>query len=155
MKITAELRQSPDLPRFLTKLKSPDMQIAAARGLNEHTDEQRKQSIVRMVATTGVSQTHVSRMTRVIRAAPSASMAAMVQTQDSAIAVKYGASAWSGSQTGAPATAWRRAAFKGQELVLANELADPSRPNVPAAEKSAALDLEKRVVRYVLRTFGI
>jgi hypothetical protein len=38
--------------------------------------------------------------------------------------------------------------------VLANELAKPSRPNVPAAERFAALDLEKRVVRHVLRTLG-
>jgi hypothetical protein len=38
--------------------------------------------------------------------------------------------------------------------VLANELAKPSRPNVPASERFAALDLEKRVVRQVIRTLG-
>ncbi|PZP58802.1 MAG: hypothetical protein DI604_33095 [Delftia acidovorans] len=38
--------------------------------------------------------------------------------------------------------------------VLANELAKPSRPNVPAAEKFAQLDLEKRVTRHVLRALG-
>ena len=38
--------------------------------------------------------------------------------------------------------------------VLANELAKPSRPNVPAAEQFAQLDLEKRVTRHVLRALG-
>jgi hypothetical protein len=38
--------------------------------------------------------------------------------------------------------------------VLANELAKPTRPNVPAAERYAALDLEKRVLRHVVRVLG-
>jgi hypothetical protein len=38
--------------------------------------------------------------------------------------------------------------------VLANELAKPTRPNVPAAERFAQLDLEKRVTRHVLRSLG-
>lgn len=35
--------------------------------------------------------------------------------------------------------------------VLANELAKPSRPNVPAAQAFTAYDLEKRVIRHVIR----
>lgn len=38
--------------------------------------------------------------------------------------------------------------------VLANELAKPTRPNVPAAEAYAALDLERRVLRHVIRALG-
>lgn len=38
--------------------------------------------------------------------------------------------------------------------VLANELAKPSRPNVPAAEKYVAMDLERRVMRHVIRALG-
>lgn len=38
--------------------------------------------------------------------------------------------------------------------VLANELAKPSRPNVPAAERYAAMDLERRVMRHVVRALG-
>jgi len=39
--------------------------------------------------------------------------------------------------------------------VLANELAKPTRPNVPAAEAFMRYDLERRVVRHVVRTVGI
>jgi len=39
--------------------------------------------------------------------------------------------------------------------VLANELAKPSRPNVPAAERYAAMDLERRVMRHVVRALGV
>ena len=35
--------------------------------------------------------------------------------------------------------------------VLPNELAKPERPNVPAAERFAQLDLEQRVTRHILR----
>jgi hypothetical protein len=38
--------------------------------------------------------------------------------------------------------------------VLANELAKPSRPNVAAAERYAAIDLERRVLRHVIRQLG-
>ena len=82
------------------------------------------------------------------------------------------------SMAGAEATAWgRRQTFKhafvakGQVLVrtgpardaplkrlsaavLANELAKPTRPNVKGAERYAALDLEKRVTRHILRALG-
>jgi hypothetical protein len=38
--------------------------------------------------------------------------------------------------------------------VLANELAKPTRPNVPAAERYAAVDLEQRVLRQIIRVIG-
>jgi len=178
VKITAELHQSSDLVRFLTKLDSPEMAKAGARGLNEHTHEQRRQSIVRMAATTGVPKGHISGVTRVVRAVPGPSMISMVQTEDAAIPLgKFGNPTWSRDDAGAQATAWNvRRTFPGSFLakghvmvrtskarfplkilsmaVLANELAKPSRPNVPAAEKFVALDLEKRVLRHVLRALG-
>lgn len=81
------------------------------------------------------------------------------------------------SMSGAEATGWNvRRQFKGAFMaggqvvvrkgkgrfplkrlsmaVLANELAKPSRPNVPAAERYAALDLQQRVLRHVLRAIG-
>jgi hypothetical protein len=39
--------------------------------------------------------------------------------------------------------------------VLANELAKPTRPNVPAAQSFAAVDLQQRVMRHVIRAIGI
>lgn len=178
MRIAAELHQSSELIQFLMKLNSPEMRTAGARGLNEHAGEQRRQSVVRMATTTGVPKGHVSKVTRVIPAIPSASMVAMVQTQDSAISLaKFGHATWSKSDKGAVATAWNvRRTFpksflaRGQVMirttksrfplkilsmaVLANELAKPTRPNVPAAEKFVALDLEKRVLRHVIRALG-
>jgi hypothetical protein len=38
--------------------------------------------------------------------------------------------------------------------VLANEFAKPTRPNVPAAERYAAIDLEQRVLRQIIRVIG-
>ncbi len=78
------------------------------------------------------------------------------------------------SMRGAEATGWNvRRQFKGAFIakgqvvvrtskaryplkilsmaVLANELAKPTRPNVPAAKAFAAYDLEKRVIRHVIR----
>lgn len=178
MKVTAEFHQSSDLVRFLTKLDSPDLRTAGARGLNEHAQEQRRQSVVRMATTTGVPKGHVAGVTRVVRAKPGTSMMAMVQTEDAAIPLaKFGSPTWSREDRGAQATAWNvRRTFPGSFLakgqvfvrkskdrfplkilsmaVLANELAKPSRPNVPEAQKFVALDLEKRVLRHVLRALG-
>lgn len=82
------------------------------------------------------------------------------------------------SMPGVQATAWGRPhmfkrAFiaKGRVLVrsgperdaplwqlwgptLVSELANKNRPNVPGAERYAALDLEKRVTRHILRSLG-
>ncbi|KQW30763.1 hypothetical protein ASE36_00210 [Rhizobium sp. Root274] len=38
--------------------------------------------------------------------------------------------------------------------VLANELAKPTRPNTKAAEQFAAIDMQKRVMRHVIRALG-
>lgn len=82
------------------------------------------------------------------------------------------------SMKGAEATGWNvRRQFKGAFIangqvvvriskdsrrlktlsmaVLANELSKPTRPNVAAAERYAALDLEKRVIRHVIRALGV
>lgn len=81
------------------------------------------------------------------------------------------------SMKGAEATGWNvRRQFKGAFIangqvvvrkskdkndlktlsmaVLANELAKPTRPNVDASERYAAVDLERRVIRQVIRFLG-
>ncbi|MER9961649.1 phage tail protein [Mesorhizobium sp. M0045] len=194
MKITATFHQDAELIRFLQKLEGPEMQQAAARGLNEHAGEQARQSVVRIAATTGVPAGRVRSKTRVVKAAPGPSMTAEVVTADVAIPLaEYGNPVWVrdlnpmsdgkfggsvSSMRGAEATGWNvRRQFphsfiaNGQVVVrttkdrfplkvlsmavLANELAKPTRPNVPASERFAALDLEKRVVRQVIRTLGL
>lgn len=194
MKITAEVHHSSDLINFLKRLDSPLMRMAGARGLNEHADEQRRQSITRIVAFTGVPNGRVSGKTRVIKASAGASMEAKVRTSDVAISLaEYGNPVWVrdkspmvdgkfggsvSSMAGAQATGWNvRRVFKGSFIangqvvvrtskarkplkrlsmaVLANELAKPSRPNVPAAASFAAYDLEKRVTKHILVALGV
>lgn len=179
MKVTAEVHYGTELFAFLRKLDSPLMRQAGARGLSEHADEQRRQSVTRIAASTGVPKARVAGKTRVIRASASGHMTARVRTSDVAIPLgEYGVPRWDPSSRGAEATGWNvRRTFpgafvrNGQVLirtskeryplkllsmaVLANELAKPSRPNVPAAGKFAKLDLEKRVVRHVIRALGV
>lgn len=194
MKVTAQFHQDSELVRFLRRLDGPAMQIAAARGLNEHAGEQMRQSVVRIAAYTGVPSGRVRSKTKVVRAAAGPNMTAEVVTSDVAIPLaEYGNPVWIrdlnpmsdgrrggpvSSMRGAEATGWNvRRQFphsfvaNGQVVVrttkqrfplkvlsmavLANELAKPTRPNVPAAERFAALDLEKRVVRHVIRSLGV
>jgi len=193
VKVTAQFHQSAEIVRFLRKLDGPEMQGAAARGLNEHAEEQKRQSVVRIAAYTGVPAGRVRSKTRVQKASPGPSMSAEVITSDVAIPLaEYGNPVWVrdlnpmadgkpggsvSSMRGAEATGWNfRRQFKGAFIaggqvvvrttktryplkilsmaVLANELAKPTRPNVPQSERFAALDLEKRVTRHVMRILG-
>ncbi|RWC91662.1 MAG: hypothetical protein EOS72_03130 [Mesorhizobium sp.] len=194
MKLTATFHQDSEILRFLQRLEGPEMELAAARGLNEHAGEQMRQSVVRISTTTGVPAGRVRSKTKVVKAAPGQTMMAEVVTADVAIPLsEYGNPVWVrdlnpmsdgkrggpvSSMRGVEATGWNvRRQFphsflaNGQVVVrttksrfplkvlsmavLANELAKPSRPNVPAAERFAALDLEKRVVRNVIRALGL
>jgi len=191
--ITADFHYQKEFEVFVKKLSDPRMRAAARLGLNEHADEQRRTSVVRISAYTGVPKGRVSGATKVIKAGGGGTMQAIVRTNDSAISLaQYGNPVWVrdlnpmadgkrggsvSSMRGAEATGWNvRRQFKGAFMaggqvvvrtsesrfplkrlsmaVLANELAKPSRPNVPAAERYAAIDLEKRVLRHVLRMLG-
>lgn len=191
VKVDARITELGDIKTFLGKLTSPELRQAGARGLTEHAHEQRRQSIVRISAYTGVPSSRVRSKTKVRPATAGADMAAIVETADRAITLaEYGNPVWVrdlnpgwkggpvSSMRGAEATGWNiRRQFphsfvaNGQVVVrsgperdaplkilsmavLANELAKPSRPNVPAAEQFAQLDLEKRVTRHVLRALG-
>ncbi len=192
MKVTAQVHQAKGFETFLSSFGTV-MRPAAAMGLNEHAQEQRRQSVVRIAQYTGVPQGRVGSKTRVIKAGSGEVMEAKVRTSDVAIPLaEYGNPVWVrdlnpmadgkrggsvSSMKGAEATGWnvRRqfvGAFiaKGQVLVrkgngrgklkvlsmavLANELAKPTRPNTAAAEVYAALDLQKRVLRHVIRALG-
>ena len=178
LKVSAELVRPQQLATFLSKLDSPVIQQAAARGLSEHADEQRLQSITRIQAYTGVPKGRISGKTRTHRASPGPNMVAMVENKDQAISLgEYGKPVWMRSMAGAEATAWnRRQVFEGTFVakgevfkrkgagrlpleklygpVIPNELSKPSRPNVPAATRFAALDMEKRITRMVLVALG-
>lgn len=193
MKITATFDRSQAIGKFLSNL-GPAMQGPAAMGLNEHAEEQKRQSVQRIAAFTGVPAGRVRAKTKVIKASPGRTMMAQVETADVAIPLaEYGNPVWVrdlnpmadgvrggpvSSMRGAEATGWNvRRQFPGAFIangqvvvrrsrdraaplkvlsmaVLANELAKPSRPNVPAAERYLAMDLERRVLRHVIRSLA-
>lgn len=192
MKIQVEVHQRQDFSRFLNTLGA-ELRPAAAMGLNEHAAEQRRQSVERIVAYTGVPKSRVGTKTRLIKASATGSSEARIRTSDVAIPLaEYGNPMWVrdlkpmadgkrggsvSSMKGAEATGWNvRRQFPGAFIangqvvvrkgkgrgplkvlsmaVLANELAKPTRPNTRAAEQFAALDLQKRVLRHVIRALG-
>lgn len=194
MKVTVEFHHSTEFSRFVRSLQGPAMRQAGARGLNEHAEEQRRQSVTRIAATTGVPKGRIAGKTKVIKATPGLSMSASIRTEDVAIPLaEYGNPVWVrdlnpmadgrrggavSSMRGAKATGWNvRRQFPGAFIangqvvvrttksrfplkvlsmaVLANELADGfKRPNARAAYKFAEYDLEKRVLRHVMRALG-
>lgn len=192
-KITGDFVWYSTPKTFLAKLGSGEMRKAAAMGLNEHAAEQRRGSVARITASTGVPKSRVGSTTRLIKAGASGDMQAIIRTRDKAIGLhEYGNPVWMrdlnpfadgirggavSSMPGAEATGWNvrrifKHAFvaKGRVVVrvsktsrklktlsmavLANELAKPTRPNVPAADRYAAIDLERRVLRHVIRAIG-
>lgn len=191
-KITADFHYQKEFETFIKRLSDPSVMNAARLGLNEHAQEQRRTSVVRIAAYTGVPSGRVSSSTKVIKAGGGGMQAIVRTTAPSISLAEYGNPVWVrdlnpmsdgkwggpvSSMKGAEATGWNvRRQFKGAFVaggqvvvrtskastplkrlnmaVLANELAKPSRPNVPAAERYAAMDLEKRVLRHVLRMLG-
>lgn len=112
---------------FLGKIGGPEMQVAAARGLNEHTKEQRRQAVTTMTRMTGLPKGRVSGVTRTINAKPGPSMESKVRVADRAIGLhEYGSPSWVrdlspkggkgavSSMAGAEASGWnRRKVYKG------------------------------------------
>jgi hypothetical protein len=193
VKIISEFHQSQGFSAFIKRLSDPRIQQAAAIGLNDHAQEQRRLSVTNISSYTGVPKGRVSAKTKAIKASASGNMEAKVVTSDVAIPLaEYGNPVWVrdlnpmsdgifggsvSSMRGAEATGWNvRRQFPGAFIaggqvvvrttsarfplkrlsmaVLANELAKPTRPNVPAAERYAAIDLEQRVIRQIIRVLG-
>ena len=193
MKVTAEFRHQKEFEAFVRKLSDPIVMKAATMGLNDHAHEQRRQSVVRISAYTGVPRGRVADSTKVIRASGIGTQAIVRTSGPSISLAEYGNPVWVrdlnpmadgkrggsvSSMKGAEATGWNvRRQFKGtftaggqvvvrvsksdpkklkrlSMAVLANELSKPTRPNVSAAERYVAVDLEKRVLRQVIRALG-
>jgi hypothetical protein len=178
VKVDARIERVHEMISFMRRVQGADMRAAMARGLSEHAEEQRRQSIVRITNFTGIPAGRISSKTKVIKARPSALMEARIENRDQAISLgEYGAPTWSRSMAGASATAWnKRHTFPGTFVangevyvrrtkkrlplnklfgpVIPNELAKPSRPNVPAAQAYLAMDLEKRVTRHIIVALG-
>lgn len=178
MKVQPRIHYDKELGVFLRKLGSPAMQVAAARGLNEHAEEQRRQSVTSITSSTGVPKARIGGKMRVRKAAPGPVMQAEVRVSDTAIPLaEYGNPVWNRTMPGVQATMNRTTIYKGtflakgqilrrtskeryplkalSHIVPANELAKPDRPNVAGRLSYARLDLEKRVTRHVLRAIGV
>ncbi|MCB1471013.1 MAG: hypothetical protein KDK08_28495 [Rhizobiaceae bacterium] len=119
MQVTAVFHQSHEITRFLKNLSGPAMQQAAARGLTEHAQEQRRQSIVRIVAITALPRGRVAGPIKVKPAPAGLATEAQVHVADRAISLaEYGSPAWTrdlnpgwkggavSSMSGAEVTGW-------------------------------------------------
>ncbi len=95
MQVTAVYHQSHEVTRFLKSLTGPAMQQAAARGLTEHAQEQRRQSIQRIVAITALPRGRVSGPIKVKPAPAGPATQAEVWVADRAIPLaEYGSPSW-------------------------------------------------------------
>ena len=178
MKITPKVHVEKRLYDMTAKIGGAVMQRAAAMGLNEDAQEQRRQSITSITASTGVPKSRVSSKMKVVPAIPGPSMTAIVQTSDQAVMLhEYSNPVWNRTMPGAEVTTNRTKVYKGSFVrkgyvltrtssdryplkVLphvnpANELAKDSRPNVAGRLAFAKLDLEKRVTRHILRSLSV
>lgn len=131
MKLTGQTEKSASLDHFLAQ-GGGGVAAAAARGLNEHAGETRRQSVVRIGNVTGVPRGRIAGEISVRNAAPGPVMEARVVASGKAIGIhEYGKPRWvadlsprqvapgtfrgaRSSMPGAEATGWnRRKMFKG------------------------------------------
>lgn len=122
--IDARFERRTELTTFVKALLG-GVEKAAAAGLNEHTHEQRRQSVVRMTRITGIPGGRISGVTKVKPASPGPSMEAHVVVKDKPIGIhEYGNPRWVrdmkprhtaygprgrvSSMAGAEATGWNR-----------------------------------------------
>jgi hypothetical protein len=95
VRVEATYHQSHELTRFLRALNGPEMMQAGARGLTEHAQEQRKQSIVQIVQTTALPTGRVSGPIKVIPAPVAANTMAEVRVADAPITLaEFGNPVW-------------------------------------------------------------
>lgn len=180
MKITAEFNKSTELFTFIQKMGTDAARKGGARGLNEHTEWQRKNAVASMAAITGVPKGYVSGRTRATKARPSPSMVARVVTKAPALSyAKFGRPVWDKSSGGGvTAHGWNKAkTFKGAfwhgghvlkrtgkeryplkvyyAPVLSSELATATHTTARQAEVFARHDLKKRVLRHTMVALGL
>ncbi|MCZ4270732.1 hypothetical protein [Maritalea porphyrae] len=93
-KIQATFHKKAEISRFLSSLANASPKAMAA-GLNEHAEETRRQSVVRMAGVTKVPAGRIRGVTTVKKARPVGVMAAEVRTADKAIGLEeYGNPEW-------------------------------------------------------------
>lgn len=182
LKIRVEDVRVDGLKAMQAALGGGAIQEGARLGLNEHVDEQRRQSVVRISAFTGVPQGYVGSKTRTLKATGGTTMVAGVETKDKALNIaQFGKATWSRSMPGAEVSGWNvrkiyPGAFvaKGKVLkrktdkrfplkaiwgpVLANELLrrdwKSAVPNPVMAERFMEQDLAARVLRITAVKLG-
>ena len=113
-----EFNRPSSFDNLIRKLEGPELRVAAARGLSEHADEQRRQSITKVAAYTGAPKSRMSRVTKVIRAS-AIDLTAIVRTSDKAVMLgEYGQPEWNKTMPGAEATGWNvRRIFKRSFMI--------------------------------------
>lgn len=115
VKVRVETTRMTDLRTLAVSLGSDTLQQAAALGLNEHTQEQKRQSVVRISAFTGVPAGYVRSKASVLNATAGGTMNSEVRVRDKALNVaQFGKPVWSQAMPGAEITGWNvRRMWKG------------------------------------------
>jgi len=148
MQVSAVYHQSHEVTRFLRNLTGPEMQKAAARGLTEHAQEQRRQSVHRIVTITALPRNRVAGPIKVKPASAGPATQAEVYVADQAIPLaEYGSPTWVrdlkpgwnggsvSSMAGAEVTGWGyRRVHRGTWVAKGQvwKRADHSNPHSPA-----------------------
>jgi len=182
LRVKAETHRFLSVEALAANLGSDMLQHAAALGLNEHTQEQKRQSVVRISAFTGVPSGYVQSKASIRSASPGPVMNSEVRVRDKALNIgQFGSPVWDRSMTGAEFSGWnvrrtvagsfvrngkvmKREGEKRYPLraiwgpVLASELLrtdwKSSIPNPEMAERFMASDLTARVFRIMSVKMG-
>lgn len=175
--IVVKVSLSDGLKKLLSTLADGKLMDAARMGLVEHIRLQERQAVTILSAQTGIPRGRVQSQTNVRLSG----LEAAVQEKPPAIKIsQYGNPTWSRSDSGAQASGWNkrrtfphtfmiprygndvfhRAGKKRYPIarlwgpVLPNELLRKDQRALPAAQRLADSDLEKRVLDHITRVLG-
>jgi len=180
LKITVETNGSSVIRTSIQQLSVPNIQGAAARGLNAHIRLQERQAVRVVAAQTKVPAGRVGSISKPRLASPSADMEGAVVFTDQPIPLgEHTFRSWSRGAHGASAGDWSTKTYAGSFIIrkyggaiykrvgqkrqpvvrlwgpfLPNELRRPDMPAFPAAVRLADFDLERRVLREIVRAVG-
>lgn len=182
LKIQVDTSRMAALTAVIAKLENtPAVRAAMARGLNEHLDRQKRDTVTTVAAQTGLSRGYVDGETSVRRASSGSLEGAVKMEGPAVLAGEHTSRSWSRSAAGATHGDWPsytrkgglmehtfmayghivRRVGKGRGPIQAiwgpvppNEMLRKDMPNYPRAEKDVSTDLAPRVLRAVQFELG-
>ncbi|KAB0269052.1 hypothetical protein [Microvirga brassicacearum] len=183
IRVSVDKSRVTDLKTLIKRLEGPEIRSAAARGLNEHVRLQERQAVRLLSAQTKIPAGRVAAVTKSVKASASggSSMEASVDVRDASIPLgQFTYRSWSRGDAGASAGDWNGKTYKGSFTIakyggaifarrpgakkwpvirlwgplLPSELRRADMPTLPAAQRLADTDLERRVLRHLVNVLG-